>query len=185
MNLLTDTGQEDWRGIDRRPSHHSSWSGTGGMYRIIATSAGVLVGAGAMSLFIDGWVTDLFRSTGNLSAREAIEIVQDIESQGGFEAAAVVLSGLAGGLIADNLYLKGAAVLPGAFDSATAKLQPSLDAAGETVSSATNWLRNRIGDSSDWIQNRSREAWDRVQVWVEHAPNPFAGSRAAPPTQRP
>jgi len=152
------------------------WSGTGGMYRIIATSAGVLAGAGAMSLFIDGWVVDLFQSTGNLTTREAVEIVQDIESQGGFEAAAVVLSGLAGGLIADNLYRTGAAVLPGAFESATAALQPPLAAAG----SATDWVRNRIGDTSDWLQNRSREVWDRFQGWAERIPNPFAGSRTAP-----
>ena len=160
------------------------WTGTGGIYRIIATSAGVLAGAGAMSLFIDGWVVELFQSTGNLTAREAVEIVQDIESQGGFEAAAVVLSGLAGGLIADNLYLKGAAVLPGAFDSVTARVQPTLDAASRAVTSATDWARNRFGDTTDWIQNRSREVWDRLQGWAERIPVPIGGQKGAP-AQRP
>jgi len=143
------------------PSAEEYWNGTGGIYRIVAMSAGVLAGAGAMSLFIDGWVVDLFARTGNLTTGEAVEIVQDMESQGGFEAAAILLSGVAGGLIADNLYLKGAALMPGVDDA----LRPPLTAIGNAWTSASDWVRNRFGDSTDWVQNRSRELWDRAQLW--------------------
>ena len=145
----------------------SDWNGTGGLYRVIATSTGVLIGAGAMSLVIDGWVTDIFMHSGNLTAAEAIEIVQDMESQGGFEAAAVLLSGLAGGLVADNLYLKGLAVLPGTLDSLSNGIQPPLEALNKAWIGGSGWVLNRTGDISDWTQARSRELWDRWQVWSE------------------
>lgn len=149
------------------PEEDATWTGTGGIYRIMAMSAGVLAGAGAMSLFIDGWVVELFQRTGNMTATEAIEIVQDIDSQGGFEAAAIVLSGLAGGLVADKLYLKAVAWLPGALDHAGEKLRPTTDVVGNAWNSASGWTGERLGDASDWLQNRSRELWDRTQMWGE------------------
>jgi len=148
------------------------WNASGGIYRIVATSAGVLAGAGAMSLFIDGWVVDAFMSNSSLSSREAFELVQDFDSQSGFEAAAVVLSGLAGGLIADGLYLKGAAVLPGAIDSVDATLRPPLTAIGNGWTSSVDWVRNRAGDTSDWFQNRAHEFQDRWQFWTERLRDP-------------
>lgn len=154
-------------------SADDEWNGTGGIYRIMAMSAGVLAGAGAMSLFIDGWVVDLFAQTGNLTTTEAIEIVQDMESQGGFEMAAILLSGVAGGLIADNLYLKGAAILPGALDRADEALRPSVTAATD----AWTWLQNKVGDGGDWLQNRSREIWDRGQAWGEKLRDKVIGGR--------
>ncbi len=148
-------------------SLEDQWNSIGGVYRIVATSAGVLVGAGAMSLFIDGWVVDTFVSTSGLTSREAFELVQDFDSQSGFEAAAVVLSGLAGGLIADGLYVKGAAALPGAIESVNATLGPPLAAVGGAWAASADWVRNRVGDTSDWFQNRAHEVQDRWQVLIE------------------
>ena len=148
------------------------WNNIGGVYRIVATSAGVLAGAGAMSLFIDGWVVDAFMSTSGLTSREAFELVQDFDSQSGFEAAAVVLSGLAGGLIADGLYVKGAAVLPGAVESINATLAPPLTAIGDGWTTSVDWFKNRAGDTSDWFQNRAHELQDRWQLWTERLRDP-------------
>ena len=154
------------------------WSGTNGVYRIMATSAGVLAGAGAMSVFIDGWVVEAFMRNSGLTSREALELVQDFDSQSGFEAAAVVLSGLAGGLIADGLYVKGAAVLPGALESVNTALGPPLAAVGDGWARSTGWLKDRLGDTSDWFQNRFHELEDRWQLWAEALCNP------APPARR-
>lgn len=150
------------------------WNSVGGVYRIVATSAGVLAGAGAMSLFIDGWVVDAFMGTSGLTSREAYELVQDFDSQSGFEAAAVLLSGLAGGLIADNLYVKGAAALPGVAASVDATLRPPLNAIGNGWTASVTWLNNRAGDTSDWFQNRAHEIQDQWQFWTErlHEPPP-------------
>ena len=155
------------------------WNSIGGVYRIVATSAGVIAGAGAMSLFIDGWVVDTFMGTSGLTSREAFELVQDFDSQSGFEAAAVILSGLAGGLIADGLYVKGAAVLPGAVDSVNATLGPPLAAIGNVWTSSLDWFQNRAGDTSDWFQNRAHEFQDRWQLWAEQLREP-----APPPPRR-
>ena len=73
-----------------RLSAQDAWNGPGDLYRIIASSAGVLAGAGLMSVFIDGWVLDAFTSNSGLSAREAAAVVRDLESQGGIERADVV-----------------------------------------------------------------------------------------------
>jgi hypothetical protein len=140
------------------------WAGPGGIYRVVAASAGVLAGAGAMSVFIDGWVVDSFMRSSGMTMAEAAELVQDFDSQGGFEAAAILLAGLAGGLIADHLYVKGVEVLPGALDATSQAMQPPLAAAG----SAWGWVTDRAGDGSDWVQARSRELWDRWQQWTEH-----------------
>ena len=155
------------------------WNSVGGVYRIVATSAGVLAGAGAMSLFIDGWVVDAFMGSSGLSSREAFELVQDFDSQSGFEAAAVILSGLAGGLIADNLYVEGAAALPGALESVNATLGPPLSALGGAWTSSVDWFQNRAGDTSDWFQNRAHELQDRWQLWTERLREP-----APPPPSR-
>ncbi len=156
------------------------WNSAGGDYRIVATSAGVLAGAGAMSVFIDGWVVDAFMSTSGPTSREAFELVQDFDSQSGFEAAAVLLSGLAGGLIADGLYVKGAAALPGALDSVDATLRPPLTAIGGAWTSSIDWFQNRVGDTSDWFQNRAHEVQDRWQLWTERLREPAAPA-ALPP----
>ncbi len=154
------------------------WNASGGIYRIVATSAGVLAGAGAMSVFIDGWVVDAFMGTSGLTSREAFELVQDFDSQSGFEAAAVILSGLAGGLIADGLYVKGAAALPGAIDSVDATLRPPLTAIGDGWTTSVNWFKNRAGDTSDWFQNRAHELQDRWQLLTERFREPAASSSA-------
>ena len=140
----------------------------------------VLAGAGAMSVFIDGWVVEAFMSNSRLSSREAFELVQDFDSQSGFEAAAVILSGLAGGLIADGLYVKGAAVLPGALDSVEATLRPPLAAIGNGWTASVDWFENRVGDTSDWFQNRAHEVQDRWQLWTER----FGDSTTASPARR-
>ena len=148
------------------------WNSTGGIYRIVATSAGVLAGAGAMSLFIDGWVVDAFMTNSGLSSREAFELVQDFDSQSGFEAAAVVLSGLAGGLMADGLYVKGAATLPGAMAAIDAAIAPPINAIGNTWNTTATWFQNRAGDTSDWFQNRAHEMQDHWQLWTERLREP-------------
>lgn len=163
-----------------QPTLGDQWNSAGGLPRIIATSAGVLAGAGAMSIFIDGWVVDAFMGSSGLTSREAYELVQDFDSQSGFEAAAVVLAGLAGGLFADGLYVKGAAVLPGVLESIDASLQPPLAAVGGAWASSTGWLRDRAYDTSDWFQNRAHELQDRWQLWGERL-----GDSAAPPPSRP
>ncbi len=155
-----------------QPTLEDQWNSAGGVYRIIATSAGVLAGAGAMSLFIDGWVVDAFMGSSSLTSREALELVQDFDSQSGFEAAAVVLSGLAGGLIADNLYVKSAAALPGVLDSVEATVRPPMTALGNGWSASVDWTQNRIGDVSDWFQNRAHELQDRWQLWSERLRDP-------------
>ena len=142
-------------------------SGPGGIYRIIATSAGVLLGAGAMSLIIDGLVVDIFQQTGGLTAVESFEIVQDHDSQGGFEAAAVVLSGLAGGLMADSLYVKTAKLMPGVLESVNNTFEPPAAAASAAWLATTRWTGARIGDASDWVQARSQEWTDRWQQWTD------------------
>ncbi len=164
------------------PPHQTledQWHNTSGVYRIVATSAGVLAGAGAMSLFIDGWVVEAFMGTSGLTSREALELVRDFDSQSGFEAAAVVLSGLAGGLIADNLYVKGAAALPGVSASIDATLHPPLAAIRDGWTSSVDWLNTRIGDTSDWFQNRAHEIQDQWQLWTEKLREP-----PAPPRRR-
>ncbi len=153
----------------------AAWNGPGDLYRIIATSAGVLVGAGLMSVFIDGWVLDAFTSSSGLTAREAATVVQDLESQGGVEAAAVLLAGLAGGFVADHVYVDAGQVLPGAFESANSALKPTVTAIGGAWSRTTGWVGGHVGDASDWVQARSRELWDRWQVWIN--PAPAGGSR--------
>ena len=155
----------------------AAWNGPGDLYRIIATSTGVLAGAGLMSLFIDGWVLDAFTSSGGLSAREAVAVVQDLESQGGIEAAAILLAGLAGGLVADHVYADAGHVLPGALESAGATLQPTVNAIDETWSRSSAWLGDQAGNASDWIQARSQEIWDRWQMWTNPAAEPASGNR--------
>jgi hypothetical protein len=154
----------------------SGWGGPGGIYRIIATSAGVLLGASAMSVFIDGWVVDTFMSSSGVTLAEAAELVQDFDSQSGFEAAAIMLSGLAGGLVADRLYVEGAAVLPGAVEAVDDALAPPLAAVG----TAWGWLRDRVGDGSDWLQARSRELIDRAHALIEKALPRSDGKATAP-----
>jgi hypothetical protein len=143
-----------------RLSAQDAWNGPGDLYRIIASSAGVLAGAGLMSVFIDGWVLDAFTSNSGLSAREAAAVVRDLESQGGIEAAAILLAGLAGGLVADHVYVDAGQVLPDAFESTSAALKPSVTAIGK----AWAWVSGRVGDAGDWVQARSREFWDR---WLQ------------------
>ncbi|MEI8394354.1 MAG: hypothetical protein WCF85_06430 [Rhodospirillaceae bacterium] len=142
-------------------------SGPGGLYRIGATSAGVLAGAGLMSWFIDGWVIEAFTGSGGLSSADAFELVHELDSHVGFEAAAVVLSGLAGGLIADSLYRQGVIFWPGLVESVDHTLKPPLAAVTGAWSAVTGWTRDRIGDSRDWVQARSREGWDRWQQWLD------------------
>jgi len=155
----------------------AAWNGPGDLYRIIATSTGVLAGAGLMSLFIDGWVLDAFTSSGGLSAREAVAVVRDLESQGGIEAAAILLAGLAGGLVADHVYADAGHVLPGALESAQATLQPTVNVMGETWSRSSAWLGDQVGNASDWVQARSREVWDQWQMWGNPAVEPAGGNR--------
>ncbi len=150
----------------------ATFEGTGGVYRIVATSAGVLLGAGAMSLFIDGWVVDAFMTNSGLTSREAFELVQDFDSQSGFEAAAVGLSGLAGGLIADGLYLKGAAALPGTVEAIDSAFGPPLTAIGNGWTTSVNWIEDHVNDTSDWFQNRTHEIQDRWQLWTERLHEP-------------
>ncbi len=155
----------------------AAWNGPGDLYRIVATSAGVLVGAGLMSVFIDGWVLDAFTSSSGLTAREAATVVQDLESQGGVEAAAILLAGLGGGLVADHVYVNAGQVLPGALESANAAVMPTITAIGTAWSRTRTWIGGHVDDASDWVQARSREAWDRWQVWVNPATAPAKGSR--------
>ena len=155
----------------------TAWNGPGDLYRIIATSAGVVVGAGLMSVFIDGWVLEAFTSSSGMSAREAAAVVQDLESQGGVEAAAIILAGLAGGLVADHVYVDAGRVLPGAFESAQTALTPALTSMATTWSQAKGWVGSRVGDAGDWVQARSREVWDRWQVWVNPPATPAGEKR--------
>ena len=156
----------------RAASIEDHWNNTGGLYRIVATSAGVLAGAGAMSLFIDGWVVEAFMNNSGLTSREAFELVQDFDSQSGFEAAAVGLSGLAGGLLADGLYLKGAAALPGTVEALDATFGPPLRAVGNCWATSVNWIEDHLNDTSDWFQNRTHELQDRWQLWTERLSEP-------------
>ena len=112
------------------------------------------------------WVVDAFTSSNGLTAREAAEVVQDLNSQGGVEAAAVLLSGLAGGLVADHAYVDAGQVLPGAFDSVNTALKPSVTAIGEVWSQTSGWVSDHVGDASDWLQARTHEWSDRWQLWL-------------------
>jgi hypothetical protein len=153
--------------------HGDGWNGPGGLYQVMATSLGVIAGATAMSLFIDGWVVDLFTSSSGITVAEAVELVQDLESYGGLEAAAVVLSGLAGGLIAERLYVQADHLVPPAVAAVEDAFRPTFHAVGNLWISTSDWMRDRAGDTSDWVQTRSRELWDRWQLWMDDlsAPN--------------
>ncbi len=164
------------------PTAADNWAGPDGIYRIIATSVGVLAGAGAMSLFIDGWVIDAFTSSSGMSVREAAEVVQDLDSQGGIEAAAILLAGLGGGLVADHAYVTGVQVLPGAYQHTKEALAPTLNAVGTAWTKTRTWVTDRVGDTSDWVQARSREVWDRGQIWLNRGQTPSGPTVTIPST---
>lgn len=156
------------------------WAGPGGLYRIVATSVGVLAGAGAMSLFIDGWVVDAFTSSSGMSVSEAASVVQDLDSQGGVEAAAILLAGLGGGLVADHAYVAAGQVLPGLYQQTRDVFAPTFGAVGSAWSASTGWVTGHVADGSDWVQARSRELWDRGQVWLNSLNKPSAPTATLP-----
>lgn len=144
-----------------------SWGGPGGVYQVMAMSLGVLTGVTAMSWFIDGWVVDLFSSSSGITVREAVELVQDLESYGGVEAAAILLAGLAGGLVAERLYVHADHVLPATVAAIDDAFRPPFNAASNAWFATSGWVQDRYGDTHDWVQARSRELWDRWQMWRE------------------
>lgn len=140
--------------------------GQDSLYRIIAISLGAVAGATAMGLFIDGWVLEMFTS-GGLSMRQAVSVVRDLDSQGGFEAAAVMLGGLSGGLAADRLHTTVNHLLPDVSRAVERTVMPGARAVGRVATNTGHWFGERLGAGHDWIQARSREWLDRSREWLE------------------
>lgn len=140
--------------------------GQDNMSRIIAMSLGAVVGATVMGVFIDGWVMEVFTS-GGLSMRQAASVVQDLDSQGGFEAAAIMMSGFAGGLAADHLHSTAYHLLPDLSRHLDQALVPVL-AVGRVAAATGRWIGDRFQSGHDWTQARGREWLDRGREWLEN-----------------
>jgi len=89
-------------------------------YHLMFTVGGTLAAAAVTALLIDGWIVETMTLDG-LTAAQASAIVAELESEGGFEAAAVLLSAVLGGIGGQQL---GLWLFP---DASPAPLAPGSD----------------------------------------------------------